>query len=72
MTVPTTLVAAPDDIGDWWRLVVHSWHPVSIGSETAAAPYSLFLALGGSPSWPLEGGTRPCGSWRATPPDTRW
>lgn len=42
------LIAAPDDIGDWWRFVVGSWHPVSVGSETAAAPYSILLALAGT------------------------
>jgi len=42
------LVAAPDGIGDWWRLVVDSWHPVGVGSETVAAPYSVFLALAGT------------------------
>ncbi len=42
------LLPAPPGVGDWWRLYGESWHAVGTGSDAAAPPYVLVLALLGS------------------------
>jgi GT2 family glycosyltransferase len=38
------LLPAPDEAGDLWRSYVSAWHPVGVGSDTAAPPYLAVLA----------------------------
>jgi GT2 family glycosyltransferase len=41
------LLPAPDTAGDLWRTYTEGWHPVGIGSDTAAPPYlAVVAALG--------------------------
>jgi hypothetical protein len=42
------LLPAPDSSGRWWSLYLESWHPVGIGSDHAAPPYVLVLAIAGT------------------------
>ncbi|MEP6761043.1 MAG: glycosyltransferase family 2 protein [Sporichthyaceae bacterium] len=38
------LLPAPDSAGDLWRTYTEGWHPVGVGSDTAAPPYLAVLA----------------------------
>jgi GT2 family glycosyltransferase len=42
------LLPAPGSAGHWWRLYLESWHVLGVGSDVAAGPYLLPLALAGS------------------------
>lgn len=38
------LLPAPDSAGDLWRTYTEGWHPVGVGSDTAAPPYLAVVA----------------------------
>ena len=38
---------SPRGVGDWWRLHLESWHPLSAGTDVPAPAYLLPLALVG-------------------------
>ena len=42
------LLPAPDSAGDLWRTYLATWHPVGVGSDTAAPPYLAVLAVLGA------------------------
>jgi hypothetical protein len=42
------LLPAPDGVGQWWALHTQGWHPVATGTDLAAAPYVVLLALAGT------------------------
>lgn len=42
------LLPAPDSAGDLWRTYTEGWHPVGVGSDTAAPPYLAVLAALGT------------------------
>lgn len=45
------LLPAPETAGGWWQLFFERWHDVGIGSDIAAPPYVLVLALVSLPVW---------------------
>ena len=42
------LLPAPDSASDLWRTYTEGWHPVGVGSDTAAPPYLAVLAALGT------------------------
>ncbi|UDY22747.1 glycosyltransferase family 2 protein [Nocardioides sp. Kera G14] len=53
------LSPAPSGVGEWWGLVLHSWHRIGQGTAVPASPYLLPLTLlatllGGKTGWAVS------------------
>ncbi|MGA8847896.1 MAG: hypothetical protein WB471_14870, partial [Nocardioides sp.] len=42
------LAPVPADVGAWWSLATHAWHPLGFGTDVPAPPYVAFLAVLGT------------------------